>query len=63
MKWEKVANREWQAVGKIGTFTITQSGRVFWARYSSTTKCFKMPPRGKLSEAKGMCEDNGYWEE
>ncbi|MGN0683445.1 MAG: hypothetical protein ACI4JY_07175 [Oscillospiraceae bacterium] len=62
MKWEKVGNREWKAVGKHGTFTIEQSGRIFWARYSSNVKAFKMPPRSKLSQAKAMCEDNGYWE-
>lgn len=63
MKWEKVGNREWQALGKLGIFTITQYGRTFWARYSSPTKSFRMPPRSKLSEAKAMCEQNGYWEE
>lgn len=62
MKWKKVGNREWEAVGKHGTFTITQCSRTFWARYSSPVKSFKMPPRWKLSEAKAMCEANGYWE-
>ena len=63
MKWEKVGDREWQAVGKSGTFTIKQCGRRFWASYSSPMKSFRMPPNSTLSGAKTMCEDNGYWEE
>jgi hypothetical protein len=63
MKWQKTANRRWEAVGECGKFIIEQSGRLFWARYCSNHKTFKMPPRLKLSEAKAICEDNSYWED
>lgn len=64
MAWEKVANRRWQAVGKLGTFLIEQCGKMFWGRYTSNNGCkaFKMRPKTKLSEAKAQCESNYYWE-
>ena len=58
MKWEKIGNRNWRAVGAKGSFFIEQSGRLFWSRFVSANglKAFKMPPKQKLSEAKAMCE-------
>lgn len=62
MKWEKISNRVWIAKGRLGTWTITQCGKLFWGKYESCTKTFKMRPTLKLSEAKNNCQDNYYWE-
>lgn len=64
MTWEKIGNRCWRATGKLGAFTIEQSGKVFWGRYASHKgdRAFKMRPQTKLSEAKAFCENNYYWE-
>jgi hypothetical protein len=64
LKWEKVANRKWQAVGNVGSFIIEQSGTLFWARYLSRSGCktFKLQPKQKLKDAKAQCEQNHYWE-
>lgn len=63
MTWEKIDNKTWKAQGKDGVFMIERGSGMFWARYASDKKCFKMPPKKKLSEAKAMCEENQYWEE
>lgn len=65
MKWEKLSNKEWRAVGAKGSFFIEKSGRLYWSRYTSTSglKTFRMPPKQKVSDAKAMCEENQYWEE
>lgn len=62
MKWQKTSARVWRAVGKDGSFVITQSGKMFWSQYISEARSFKMPPKGKISEAKEMCEENCNWE-
>lgn len=63
MKWNKVSNRRWEAVGKTGMFIIEQSGKLFWSRYVSVVgKAFKLVPTQKLRDAKAMCQDNYYWE-
>ncbi len=63
MKWERLGNRDWRAVGKDGTFYISKSGIMFYSQYVSKEKRFSMPPKQKLSEAKSMCEENAYWED
>lgn len=62
MKWQKTSARVWRAVGKDGSFIITQSGKIFWSKYVSATRTFAMPPQRKISEAKEMCEENHHWE-
>lgn len=64
MTWEKVSNKLWGAEGRVGTFHIERQRGQYWGRYASKTACksFRMPPKGKVSEAKRMCEDNDYWE-
>ncbi len=63
MKWEHTSNRVWRAIGREGSFLISQCNQLFWSQYISRGKSFKMPPKMKLSEAKTMCEDNEYWED
>ncbi len=64
MKWVKIENRLWQAEGEEGTFTINQTGKLFWSRYSSHNgiRTIRMPPKGTIKEAKSMCENNYFWE-
>ncbi len=62
MEWVQVSSTKWEAIGKDGTFFIERSGGVFWARYYSELKAFKLPGTKKLREAKQLCEENHYWE-
>lgn len=64
MKWAKIENRLWQAEGEDGTFTINQTGKMFWSRYSSRNgiRTIRMPPKTSIKEAKEMCENNYFWE-
>lgn len=63
MKWHKTSNRVWRAIGKKGSFIISQTGKLFWSQYVSNMSAFKMPPVAKLSVAKDVCERNQYWED
>lgn len=62
MRWVQKSATQWEAVGKDGTFYIERSRGLFWGRYVSKSKTFKLKPKKKLSEAKAFCEDNFYWE-
>lgn len=65
MTWEKLSDKEWRAEGCGGTFHIKRERGRFWGSYASKTSCkmFRMPPKGRVSDAKRMCEDNAYWED
>ena len=62
MKWTQISSNEWEARGKFGVFNVKRAKGKWWAHYASADTAFKMPPKGKLIEAKEMCEDNANWE-
>ncbi len=63
MGWKQLTSTKWEAAGRLGKFIIERSRGKFWSHYASEDVAFKMPPKSKLSEAKGMCENNEYWED
>lgn len=62
MKWVKQGTK-WVAKGENGRFIITYSCGKYFARYTSNSKVFNLPPCKSIKMAKEICQDNFYWEE
>ena len=62
MEWEQKGT-QWVAAGEDGTFIISRSKGLYWARYESSYTVFRLPPNKSIKQVKKICQDNFYWEE
>lgn len=64
MKWQRIENGDWQAVGEKGDFLLWRAGAVWRARYRSTDRrqAYPFSSFQKLTEAKAACERSKWWE-
>lgn len=66
MKWKKLPNGDFQAVGGKGDFLIwKEQRRCYWkCRYRSNDQktLFHLPVKRSLRDAKKQAENNGCWE-
>lgn len=65
MKWERLKNGDYQAVGMEGDFLVWREGKMWRGRYWSNDRVihFLLPKKPTLTEAKAQCESNHYWED
>lgn len=63
MQFEKIKSTLYQARGKNGIFQTRKSNGAWWSTYIGVEKCFRLPPRHTVKEAKQLCMENNYWED
>lgn len=66
MKWKRLENGDWQAQGNNGDFLVWKTKNGWCARYRSIDHkkhFFIRPLTAKITEIKGICQNNRYWED